>query len=326
MTIVNSDTFNGCIALISVNLSNTCKTINANSFNGCVSLTNVGDLSGLTSLGGSNHFNGCIKLTGVNFSNKLTTIPGGIFNGCTSLTAIGDLSSVTSIGSNSFNSTKITSVALTACTSIYYYAFYNCSKLTQVGITNLCTFIGDRAFSGCTLLSNPGDMSGVTRLEGTTFENCTSLTTLNFSNKLTYMDGAFGGCSNLTSPGDMSNVTNIGAVAFRSTKISSINLPSVITISWNSFSDNSYLQKINIGSSCTSIGIQCFSNCTGLIYVVVNSTSPPSINVNSLQNTNNCKIYVPDDSVAAYKVATGWSTYASRIFSLTQFAIDFPNG
>jgi len=30
-------------------------------------------------------------------------------------------------------------------------------------------------------------------------------------------------------------------------------------------------------------------------------------------NTNNCPIYVQADSVDAYKAATNWKTYASRI-------------
>jgi hypothetical protein len=34
---------------------------------------------------------------------------------------------------------------------------------------------------------------------------------------------------------------------------------------------------------------------------------------NAFYNTNNCPIYVPSASVNAYKSASGWSTYASRI-------------
>ena len=55
------------------------------------------------------------------------------------------------------------------------------------------------------------------------------------------------------------------------------------------------------------------------------TATPPTLGANAFNNTT-CKIYVPDASVSAYKAATNWSTYASRIFSLTQFAIDFPNG
>ena len=54
------------------------------------------------------------------------------------------------------------------------------------------------------------------------------------------------------------------------------------------------------------------------------AVTPPSIESGAIGNNYN--IYVPDASVSAYKVATNWSAYASRIFSLTQFNIDFPNG
>lgn len=56
---------------------------------------------------------------------------------------------------------------------------------------------------------------------------------------------------------------------------------------------------------------------------VINAIVPPLING---YGNNGWIFYVPDDSVSAYKTATNWSAYASRIFSLTQFAIDFPNG
>ena len=36
------------------------------------------------------------------------------------------------------------------------------------------------------------------------------------------------------------------------------------------------------------------------------------------QDTNNCPIYVPNESVEAYKAAPGWSDYADRIFGIVE--------
>ena len=36
-------------------------------------------------------------------------------------------------------------------------------------------------------------------------------------------------------------------------------------------------------------------------------------NSNAFDNTNNCPIYVPAESVSAYQSAPNWSTHASRI-------------
>lgn len=41
--------------------------------------------------------------------------------------------------------------------------------------------------------------------------------------------------------------------------------------------------------------------------------------------TNDCPIYVPDESVDAYMTATNWSELADRIKPMSEFLIDFPN-
>ena len=58
--------------------------------------------------------------------------------------------------------------------------------------------------------------------------------------------------------------------------------------------------------------------------------APPSLGLNAFLNTDNCIIYVPAESVAAYKSAEGWSEYADRIQALGELyeAIDLglPSG
>ena len=105
-------------------------------------------------------------------------------------------------------------------------------------------------------------------------------------------DNAFLSCSGLTSCTIGSGVTSIGGTAF--TQCSS-------------------LTSIDIPSGVTSIGSQAFVNCTGLTSVTVNATTPPTLGYSAFDSTNNCPIYVPIASVDAYKSATNWSSYASRI-------------
>ena len=73
------------------------------------------------------------------------------------------------------------------------------------------------------------------------------------------------------------------------------------------------LTSIDIPSGVTSIGNYAFQYCTSLTSVTVNPTTPPSLGYFVFDNTNYCPIYVPSASVNAYKSASGWSTYASRI-------------
>ena len=102
---------------------------------------------------------------------------------------------------------------------------------------------------------------------------------------------------------------------FNGVEAVSITIPdSVTSIGNTAFYFCSGLTSINIPSGVTSIGSDAFNGCRSLTSVTVNATTPPTLpNVNVFNNTNNCPIYVPSESVDAYKAATNWSTYASRI-------------
>ena len=79
-------------------------------------------------------------------------------------------------------------------------------------------------------------------------------------------------------------------------------------------SANSGLTSVIIGSGVTNIEQYAFENCSGLTSITCLATTPPTlVSYNAFSNTNNCNIYVPSASVNAYKSASGWSTYASRI-------------
>ena len=179
--------------------------------------------------------------------------------------------------------------------TIGYYAFVNCRSLTSVTISNNVTTIGYYAFSNCTNLTSVNIPIGVTDLHHT-FPNCTSLTSITIPNGVTELYETFYGCSSLTNITLPSSVTSIGMYTFYNcTGLTSVTVP----------------------SSVTFIGDGAFFNCTGLTGVTVNATTPPTLGSNSVfNNTNDCPIYVPAASVSAYRSASVWSTYASRITAI----------
>lgn len=75
----------------------------------------------------------------------------------------------------------------------------------------------------------------------------------------------------------------------------------------------SSLETVIIPSTVTEIVRWAFRDCPKLQSVRCYATIPPTMGVDVFYNTNNCPIYVPAESVSAYKTATNWSTYASRI-------------
>ena len=80
------------------------------------------------------------------------------------------------------------------------------------------------------------------------------------------------------------------------------------------FASCSKLSSVVIPKTMEYIGKDAFSYCTSLTSVTCLAENPPELGTSAVfYNTNNCPIYVPPESVDAYKSATNWSTYASRI-------------
>lgn len=125
----------------------------------------------------------------------------------------------------------------------------------------------------------------------------------------------FNSCSNLTSVTIPNNVTTIGQYAFEKSGITSVNIPDGVTrIESYTFNRCKSLLSINIPSGVTYIGDASFFDCSGLTSITVNATTPPTLVGNNVfDNTGNAPIYVPAASVNAYKAASKWDEYASRI-------------
>ena len=129
-------------------------------------------------------------------------------------------------------------------------------------------------------------------------------------------DDAFYGLRNMTSCRLPNNIDKIPSRCFYDCfSLTSITIPySVTEISYDAFYDCSKLKNISIPSNVTSIGDRALRNCSGLTSITVEATTPPTLKSDdAFDGTNNCPIYVPPQSVDAYKSATNWSTYASRI-------------
>lgn len=136
--------------------------------------------------------------------------------------------------------------------------------------------------------------------------------------------------ANLVSVEIMDCVTEIGVNAFNGcSSITAITIPnSVTSLGQNCLRFCTSLTAVTVPDSVTSIGAQAFHNSSALTSVTIEATTPPTLGWNAFLNTT-CPIYVPAASVSAYKSASGWSTYASRIQAIPEPSpqwVDYASG
>ena len=79
------------------------------------------------------------------------------------------------------------------------------------------------------------------------------------------------------------------------------------------FSDVNSLATLIIPSTVTSIGNKALYSYRSLPSVTILATTPPTLGTSAFYSSSIKKIYVPAESVEAYKSATNWADYASKI-------------
>ena len=297
--------------------------------NGMGVITFDGDVTTI----GNYAFAYCTSLTSVNIPDSVTTIGHYAFAYCYSLTSVNIPDSVTKIGICAFdNCDSLTSVNIPdSVTTIGDGAFYYCERLICVNIPDSVTTIGDHAFRDCTSLSSVNIPDSVTTIGYTAFYDCTSLISVTIGDSVTSIgEGAFAVCRSLkefkgkyaTEDGRSLIVDNT-IIAYANASGTTYTIPDSVTAIGNcAFLSCDSLTIVNIPDSVTTIGDSAFEDCSSLTSVYCKATTPPSLDWNVFGNNGSGrKIYVPTESVEAYKSAECWSDYASDIVGY-----DFENG
>ena len=296
VTSVGGYAFENCSKLKSVTFSGDSQltSIGDYAFNYCSGITSITIPEGVTSIG-SYAFNNCDSLTCVTFSGdcQLTSIGEYAFYNCDSLTSITIPVNVKSIGSYAFsvndfyNDSNLETIIFSGgqLTSIGDYAFYNCSDLESVYITDIAAwcniefsnasanplyYVGNLYLNG-ELVTELVIPEGVTSISSYAFYNCSNLKSVTFSgdSQLTSIGSyAFRGCSGLTSITIPASVAGIGSSAFSGCGgLESITLPFVGGSASAKTASGSTLFGYIFGTSSYTGGVSTLQYYTSSSYV-----------------------------------------------------------
>ena len=294
-------------SLTSIIIPNSVTSIGDEAFYHCDSLTSIIIPSSVTSIGELAFF-GCSGL--IEFKGKYASKDGRclIIDGTLNSFAPAELTeyiipnSVTSIGDFAFSlAYSLTSVTIPdSITTIGMGAFYSCDSLTNITIPDSVTTIGEGAFYYCSSLTSITIPDSVTTIGGYAFCECSGL--IEFKGNYASEDGRcliVDGILNSFAPAGLTEYT----------------IPDgVTTIGDYVFYYCDSLTSITIPDRVITIGSYTFSDCSSLTSVYCKATTPPACGYDVFyENASDRKIYVPMESVDAYKSAKDWSEYADDI-------------
>lgn len=285
----------------------------------------------------TNAFSGWTKVSSITLSDSVQEIGSRAFYECGK--TAGGANSTLKIGSG--------------IKKLDYYCFGYNNGISNVILPGKTINFSSYTFSYCNALTGVTFKEGFD-ISGTTspiyyngqrmFSEC-KLAKVSLPNSLTFIAPNMFYGNPVTSLTIGSGVTIIGGSAFYNHKINNLVIPdNVITIENSAFKTTAttVLNSVKIGNGCTSIetsglcynfeSIDIGSGITSIssygIYnakckqLICRATTPPSCGTSafgswSADGVNYPQIYVPDESVNAYKSASFWSNSSAKIHPLS---------
>ena len=213
---------------------------------------------------------------------------------------------VKDIGQNLlYNNTVVKSVTISGnFSTLKTSLFRGCSSLEGITIPASVKTIADYVFSDCSSLKK------------VIIEDRYDVLKLGKNNKTNHLP-LFSDCplDYVYIGGDISYSTTSGAgysPFYGNTTLRKVVITGKETeITDKEFSGCSNLQSFSFGSQVKTIGKEAFANCTSLVEMTSKAATPPTCSTQALDDINkwNCKLYVPQGSLAAYQAADQWKEF-----------------
>ena len=242
---------------------------------------------------------------------------------------------VTSIGWWAFaNCQKMTSVTIpNSVTSIASSAFVWCKGLTSINIPSSVETIGSYAFSKCGGLTDITIPEGVKSIDRWAFYECDALTSVSLPASIGSIgEHAFHGCENLNKV-EYKSIESLCSIKFNwlsnplyyahhlyiaGSEVSDLVIPSGIkAIGDYAFQGANKLKTITIGNDVEEIGAWAFSGCTGL-------TTNTCVIPDNVKKINDCAFY--NTNFRFVTIGSGIESFGLKIFDFDNEDLEDPVG
>ena len=330
VTSIGDNAFSSCYSLRSITIPDSVEEIGECVFEGCSNIVGfkgkyAKDNGKILVINGVLKALAYLEVEQYTIPDYVTEIGSYAFYSRYNLRSVTIPNSVTKIGKGAFyQCSNITSITIPdSVTEIESWTFYYCSGLKSITIPNSVTEIGEWAFSDCKGLTSITIPDSVSSIGEHAFYQCTGLTSVTIGNGVTSIETwAFNRCYNLSEfkgkfAEDNGRVLVVDGcvVAFAPAGLTEYTIPSnVISIGGYTFYGSDNLTSITIPSSVTSIGRQAFDYSDNLASIYCQATTPPTCDMSQFSGiASGFKIYVPAESVSAYKAAAYWKNKADAI-------------
>lgn len=312
---------NGSIAVLEGN------EIKGSAYKSKTTLYNVVLLEGITSIG-KDAFNGCSSLHAIILPNSLKSIKTGAFYGCNTLSSLHIPDNIDTIEPNSLpNSASanlnrlsgkgvINGAFLTSNNSLLYTipdiasSFELVDDFVQISLPSVAT-LEERSFAFVTPYVIDDDISyGITLNIPDSVVNINTTAFMMSAPSIFKFTGKFASSDGLYLQKDNSVFLYAGCNSNTEANVAE----GIVRIEQRAFQNCSNITTVKLPKSITSIGQYAFYGCAKLTSIYCAATTPPVLDKDKdIIPSNVTKIYVPTASVNAYKSATNWTTFASKI-------------
>ena len=261
-------------AVEEITLPDTVVKIDDRAFDNCLALKKVNFGATVQEIG-EFAFVGCNALESMEIPATVTSIDKKAFYSCSSLKEVTLPDSITYMGENAFGQTALEKVTMPRyLKEVPNMMCQDCINLTEVTMPEACTEVGGYVFDGCTSLTtvNFSDKEIIKEMGTNVFKDCTALTEFTLPMGLEKIGaGVFEGCSGLKKVVMADSINTMGSAVFKNcTSLTDVTLSRRLkAIPSETFRYDGELVKVKMPYSVKKIGKNAFGECISLkdIYV-----------------------------------------------------------